>query len=263
MHCTNTTSHGPPKPLHIPSGVNILFHRTVILTLLIWLGPTTTETVFAQQPSMYVYLNLAKKPRVLQRYIRKDLKNIDIIVFGRVADFNRQLSRNPPDAILTLRPILQDNGYTIDFQGYQSNQDSQHYLIVSEDGNIVTEGLQEKKIGIVDLFGKSTTSTFLTSLFGIGKPKRLNRVSKSEDLLRLLQYGMVDAVVLPEDVLNTFLAWTNLDLKTEKIQGAMVGLAAISLLSKQLDQDFEAILNSQPQSLYSTLNIDEWRREQK
>lgn len=230
------------------------------LFLTVALGAWTDA--IAQTPTLYVYFNPTQKPPAVHRYLKKELTGFDVAVFGRVTDFFRQVSVRPPDAILSLASIIQQLEYSVDLQGYRDGEPLENYLLVSIEEFSGQQTLNDARIGVVDLLGRKKMSGFIKNIFKMGAPQQLRRVSKTEDLLRLLQYEVVDIIVLPEHSLSVFAAWTSMPLLTKKVEGATVGLPALSILNKKFREKIISSFLSQSEKVHLILRVDSWRKVQ-
>jgi hypothetical protein len=110
-------------------------------------------------------------------------------------------------------------------------------------------------VGAVDLLGRDGTTAFVRDL--LGAPLRVERVSKLEDLLPLLQMQHVEAVVLPSRLFSEIRVATKLALFQKELNKT-VGLPAVATVTAAGEQIIAAIKRI-PTVIAKTLGVDSWR----
>ncbi len=182
---------------------------------------------------LLAYLHLAMKQRALQAKLESALPGVEITAVGRIADFDRALASGT-DAILTLPVILKSRGYAAELRGVRDGKVDEAYALVAEgeSPNPKTVG----RVGSLDLLGRSGTTKFVRDV--LGASPRVDRVTKFEDLLPLLQMRRVDCILLPVRLLDDLrsmsrmrLARTELDVRVGLPAVAPVGAGAAVVLS--------------------------------
>src|SRR5262249_38334946 len=83
-------------------------------------------------------------------------------------------------------------------------------------------------VGAVDVLGRQGMKDLVADL--LGSSPRIERVTKVEDLLPVLQLASADPVLLPERLLESFEARSKLDLRVTRLSGR-VGLPCLSALT--------------------------------
>ncbi len=85
----------------------------------------------------------------------------------------------------------------------------------------------------------------------------VQRVTKVEDLLPLLQFQTADAVLLPERFRADFDSKSKMTFTTLKLPTAKVGLVAVTFLSDR--QSVESAIRKLPKHVLADLGVDEWK----
>jgi hypothetical protein len=215
----------------------------------------TARGAFASEPGtaesrLLVFLHLDMKQGALQALLRAEV-GIVVTAVGRVADFNRELSLSP-DAVLTLPRVLEEHGLPVKLQGLHGGSSVEPYLLVGVDRPPRLDNV--KKVGVLDFLGHKGMKAFVAEL--IGPLPSVQRVTKFEDLLPLLQLGMADAIVLPQRLLGALALRS--ELKLEATELAQLPLPAVTSVSARGDAVFGAI-RALSKSLANEMGVDGWR----
>ena len=211
---------------------------------------------------MYVYLQTELKARSLQKLIESEMSGLKVTVFGRVADFSKSIKKKPPDAVLALRPILEHAKLKTTMQGLRGGKGSEEYVVLSPGADFTPSLLTEKKkkIGAVDILGRKGMGPFVGKLLGIGKVK-VQRVTKLEDLLPLLQFKAAIAILIPSSEVKGFKSRTEMQFNEFKYPGAQVGLPALAVMTDGAKASFTKSFKGMSKKLLSTIKVDKWKSE--
>ena len=200
---------------------------------------------------LLVYLHVAVKQRAFQSLLGTGLPGVDTTAVGRVADFERAL-QDGPDAVLTLPVVLAAHGLTPALRGLTRGSPEERYALVGAGG--APEAGRVASVGALDLLGRDGTNRFVRRL--VGQQARVERVTKIEDLLPLLQMQRVDAVLLPARLVREIRATSRLAL-TERELDLTVGLPAVA----STGPDGASVLNAikkMPRDVSQLLGVEEW-----
>jgi hypothetical protein len=200
---------------------------------------------------LLVFLHLLIKQRAFQAELQGALANLTITAVGRVADFDRALEQGQ-DAVLTLSPVLVARGLTPCLRGLRKGRPDETYAVVAV--NRAPEPAQVQGVGALDLLGRDGTTAFVHDLLA-SQPK-VERVTKLEDLLPLLQLERVEAIVLPARLVPDLQAMTEMKLVPREL-GKRVGLAALAVLSPAGSEALAAVTKLKS-SLVQQLGVDAW-----
>jgi hypothetical protein len=175
-----------------------------------------------------------------------------VTAVGRIADFDRALQEGQ-DAVLTLPVVLAARGLTPLLRGMHRGSTEERYALIAVDA--VPDPARINTVGALDLLGRDGTDAFVQGLVG-AKPK-VERVTKVEDLLPLLQMQRVDAIVLAARLSAELKAASRLNLAERELATA-VGLPAAAKTGAGAPAVLAA-LKRLPSGLSASLGVDEWR----
>ncbi|RYZ05753.1 MAG: hypothetical protein EOO73_18815 [Myxococcales bacterium] len=200
---------------------------------------------------LLVYLHVAVKQRAFQSLLGAGLPGITTTAVGRVADFERSL-QDAPDAVLTLPVVLAAQGLTAVLHGIAKGSMEERYALVG--AGTTPEPSKIASVGALDLLGRDGTNRFVRRL--VGQQARVERVTKIEDLLPLLQMQRVDAVLLPARLVADLRAASRLALSVRELE-LMVGLPAVANTGPAGGAVLSAI-SKMPKDVSKLLGVDEW-----
>src|SRR5882672_2156303 len=141
---------------------------------------------------LLVYLHVAMKQRAFQSALQAALRDVTTTAVGRIADFDRALAEGT-DAVLTLPIVLGAHSLSAELSGFSKGASDERYALVGTGS--APDPKKVEAVGALDVLGREGTTTFVRRL--LASQTRIERVTKFEDLLPLLQMQRVDAVVAP------------------------------------------------------------------
>ncbi len=210
------------------------------------------RTANASVGKLLVFLHTAAKQRALQSALQAALSGVEVIAVGRVADFER-FYKEGVDAILTLPVVLAAFNLTAQLHGNRAGSPHETYSLVAVGG--APDPTRVATVGALDLLGREGTTAFVRNL--LGASPRVERVSKIEDLPRLLQVQVADAVLLPSRLYPEIRATSKLNLTPRELSKP-VGLPAAVGVSAAGPRVL-AVLSRMPAQAANTLGVDSWR----
>jgi hypothetical protein len=200
---------------------------------------------------LLVYLHVAVKQRAFQSLLGAGLPGVTTTAVGRVADFERAL-QDAPDAVLTLPVVLAAQGLTPALRGLTRGSTEERYALVGTGSP--PEANRVASVGALDLLGRDGTNRFVKRL--VGQQARVERVTKIEDLLPLLQMQRVDAVLLPARLVGDLrtasrlpLVQRDLELTVALPAAANTGPAGAAVLTA---------ISKMPKDVSKLLGVEEW-----
>ena len=201
---------------------------------------------------LLVYLHVAVKQRAFQSLLGAGLPGVDTTAVGRVADFERAL-QDAPDAVLTLPVVLAAHGLTPALRGLTRGSSEERYALVG--AGSPPDAAKVASVGALDLLGRDGTNRFVRRL--VGAQARVERVTKIEDLLPLLQMQRVDAVLLPSRLVADLRSASRLALAERQLE-LTVGLPAVASTGPGGAAVLGAI-GKMPKDVSKLLGVEEWR----
>ena len=174
---------------------------------------------------LLVFVHVAVKQRALQTLLQSALPGLTVTTVGRVADFDRALEEGQ-DAVLTLPIVLLARGLAPKLRGLRGGSPDEAYSLVGADS--APDPASAKIVGALDLLGREGTTGFVQGLLG-AKP-RVERVTKVEDLLPLLQMQRADTLLLPSRLFAEIKSTSSLNVVQRELPGK-VGLPAVATVN--------------------------------
>jgi hypothetical protein len=209
------------------------------------------------RPNLYVFLLSNAKSSALEKALQSKLPGLSVTLFRRYGDLHEALARKPPEALLTLQPVLDAHKLTASLRGLGLGEDSEKYVLLSA-GPPLEGSLAGRTIGAVDILGHAETQTFVAALLKTPDVKT-KLVTKLEDLLPMLQFSASDAVLVPARAVGSFTQRSRMSLQVREIADARVGRAAVAILAPEAG----AIVVEQLQKLDAPtkdmIGVDSWR----
>jgi hypothetical protein len=207
--------------------------------------------------SLFVFVPTDVRAKAMQQDISEVCSDITVTVFGRGKDFREEVAKSPPDAILSLLPVIdRSSPFETIMRGVQNGYTEEEYVLVSVDKALDLGQIQTKKIGVVDLLGRKPMGEFVSQLFQADI--KLKRVTKQEDLLPLLTFGSVDAIFVSERLYRQIKNRSNLNLISTSLN-IKVGLVSAALASSAAKEKIVSCLKKFDAKINGTLGVDQWR----
>lgn len=188
--------------------------------------------------------------------LRADLGGIDVQVVGSSSGLPARLAEERPAAVMAAPPVLRSAGLEADLMAEGLEPRSPLYAVHFEDAG--AKDLASASIGVVDGLGRRRTPVYMARLFD-GRVPRFRRVPKVEDLLPLLQFGMVDVVLVRSPELEILKDRTQRTLRALPVREASQRLA-VAVLDPARGSAVRAALLDLPEETRTALGIASWTR---
>jgi len=201
---------------------------------------------------LLVFLHVAVKQRAFQGELQAALPGIDVTAVGRIADFDRGL-QDGPDSVLTLPVVLSARGLDANLRGRHLGAVDETYVLVGAD--TIPDAARVQTVGALDLLGREGTNAFVEQL--LGTHPKVERVTKVEDLLPLLQMQRVDAILLAARLFPDLRASSRLSLMQKELS-KKVELPALANRGGGGAQIMAGVIKL-PSRLSNAVGVDEWR----
>lgn len=207
--------------------------------------------------SLYVFVPSEVRANKIQQQIGGYCRDVDVTVFGRAKDFHNRIKQVPPNAILSLSPVVKQNHlFDPAILGYRNGVSNESYVLVSVEKSLKLTDLHNKKIGVVDLLGRKPMAAFID---GILKTQvKLKRVTKVEDLLPLITFDAVDAIFISTTQFVQFKAKSQLNLVATPLD-IKIGLASAALKDSLKKEKLSQCLLAFDKQLNLILGVDQWQ----
>lgn len=211
-----------------------------------------TRNAVAANAKLLVFLHVAIKQRALQSELQSAMPGIDVTAVGRVGDWERALKEGA-DAVVALPLVLSAYKLTPKLRGQRAGATDEPYSLIGV--GVPPEPSKVATVGALDLLGREGTNSFVKNL--VGASPKVERVSKVEDLLPLLQMQRADAILLPTRLFYEIKTASKLALVAKDL-GKSVGLPAGATVTAQGTQVLSALAKISTNAS-KTLGVDSWR----
>lgn len=215
-------------------------------------GLFATGHAAAADPRLLVFVHAAVKQRALEGELKQALPGVSVTAVGRIADFDRALAQGQ-DAVLALPVVLSARNLQPKLRGHRKGSASESYALVGADR--LPDAATVQTVGALDLLGREGTNGFVQTL--LGRAVKVERVTKVEDLLPLLQMGRAEAILLPSRLFGEIRTASRLNLLARDVARS-VELCAVANTGP-LAQAILSAVSRLPKGLSATLGVDEWR----
>jgi len=217
----------------------------------------TVLSVPAVAKNIYIFSPVDVHARFFQQQVAMACPSFSMVVFGRGTDFRAQLMRSPPDAIIAPFPTIDRSfGFKMIVRGMQDGSTKGNSLLVSLDNVFDVSQINNKKIGVVDILGRGRMNEFVSEL--LQADMKLRRVSKNSDLLRLLTFGLVDAVLVSKNQYENMKSISSLNLVATKLD-VEVGLVGVASANASINADLISCIEGFNSELNEVIGVDQWR----
>jgi hypothetical protein len=176
---------------------------------------------------VYVFFPSLLRPNAIQSAIADKCSGLDVTVFGRLADFQGQMTQSPPDAVVAPRSVLEQYAsYKSVLKGSLKGATSEPLVLLAVGKTIDDASLAKMNLGVVGFLDRSKLGGWVNS--AVGAQPKLKNVTKIEDLLPLLTFQSADAVLVQESAAKDIKTKSQANLVETKAKGRyeLVGVAA-------------------------------------
>tara|TARA_R110001592_G_scaffold238227_2_gene497736 strand:- start:24538 stop:25221 length:684 start_codon:yes stop_codon:yes gene_type:complete len=210
------------------------------------------------ESSLYVYVPTDIRANVLQEQLSNICPELKVLVFGRGQDFRKEVDKTQPEAIISLLTVItRTQSYTTIARGLIGGLPEEDYVLVSLDKPVDVAQIDQFKIGVLDVLGRKPMTAFVSDLFK--KKVKIKRVTKQEDLLPLLSFGAVEAILIPQSLYENISSKSNLNLVPTSVN-IKLGLASAALGPKgEVRKQFAECVSKFDNNLNSILGVDQWK----
>jgi len=206
--------------------------------------------------SLYVFYPTDIRPNKMEKHIGQHCPEIKSTVFGKIKDFEEQTERVPPDAILSYAPVIKKNQqYSSVVHGLKQGRSDENYVLVSIKKPVDINNLSSLKIGVLDILGRKAMKSFVNKT--LGTRVKITRVTKTEDILNLLTFDLVDALFVSQQRYNKFLTQSQLNLVATKLD-ISIDLAILAVKNDNSKELFLNCFNRLGKKTNTLLGVDQW-----
>lgn len=210
--------------------------------------------------NLYVFYPSVLDHHSIQDSMTNVLKGITITVFGRYDDFIEKINTAPPNGIITKKVLIQKqlSDYNIRLNGEKGGKDEVRYLLLSTGKPLDIESVNSKTlIGVTDILGRKDMKSFSMQFFP-AVPK-LRKVPKVVDLLSMLSFGAVSAIMIQDVFLDYFKSTSQLTFHTTSLPVVKNGIVVFAENKKKKAEKTYSKLKANNTVICGLLYIDQWK----
>lgn len=207
---------------------------------------------------LHVFYPTTLYPQFFQEKISKEIpKNLTVVVFGRYEDFISQVQSQKPTMILTLPELThQLQEYSSKLEGIQAGGSREPYCFLSTADTFSEETIANTTIGLIDFLGKKEMESSIRTAYG--DKVKIKRIRKVEDLLPLLLYDMVDAILIPRRYITFFEKQSSIEFHVSEAKYS-TSLVSLFILEKSTPQNSVESIQTLSDSILSLFGVEKWK----
>jgi hypothetical protein len=207
---------------------------------------------------LYVFSPATERAITIQRKLSEACPSITVSAFGRYNDFAAELEEGRPDAVVTLSAtIAKHKAYTIRLTGIHGGRAQQPYVLCSIDHTVELGSIESTTIGTIDILGREGTEKFVSSFFG--KTPKVKRVTKLEDLLPLLIFGMADAVLVCNQHVDCIRTLSKQNIMITPLPAPQTYSLVVAAQMGAEGEKVVAALSQLDSSALSVVGVEKWK----
>jgi hypothetical protein len=185
--------------------------------------PIAATPALGTTHKLHVLLDTMLDSRAMKNLLSDALPSVEVVVFGRSRDFEHGMS-DAPQAVLARSVVLESLGLKPALQGLRGDSEVEPFVLLAEAG---VNAMSALALGAVDILGRRRMPEFVRRL--VGAAREVVPVTRVMDLLPLLQFKKVQAVLLSQREADRLKGLTRMTLAATKLEGSGVGLPAVFL----------------------------------
>ena len=208
---------------------------------------------------LYVYKPSGTTAASIESLFQKECPNITASVFGRPIDFKKRIKDSKAGSILSLLPVVEhQNGYTVTMRGVLEGENTVPYVFVTQDKPFDLEQGGSVTLGVIDILGPKQMKAYLNDYFG--KPVKLKRVNKINDLIFLLTFNVAGAIFIPEPIYAEIAKTTEMQLHALKsdLREGLVTLASLDGADPSTEE-VKSCITQLSKELKEILGVEKWQ----
>jgi hypothetical protein len=241
----------------VPGKPPMIVKRILLLAAVFF---ATLMAVPVAGQSLYIFYPSIVRPMVLQKMITDLYPGLTVVVFGRFQDFMDKTASDKPDVVITKPQVLPSiAGYKPRMDGIKNGQREEPYVLLSINKGIVADSIPKIVIGTIDILGRKGTEDFVAKL--LGQPAKINRVTKIEDLLPMITFSNVQAILVEEGYAGYFRKNSNIKFVETHAPGWLSGIAVCAAPGGESSEAIVQLVKKLPPEVLTILDISQWGPE--
>ena len=205
--------------------------------------------------TIYIFYPFISNTDSLQSLMKEELPNSKVIIFGKYSKLKTQIKTEVPDALISTQIVVDEFFSTNDttLKGKVDNAFTESYSIISL-FPIDTLKFETAIFGAVNQGDRSANKKQIQYLLDL-EIKKLKRVTKTDDLLSLLRFNIIDFAIIKDTQLKSFTSKTKQQIYTKQINSVQLPIITFAENGKLL---FTKKIYSFPKNINHQLGIHSW-----
>jgi hypothetical protein len=239
-----------------------LVNRRGLVVLAAMTLATAGTLVAERSPTLFVFVPSLVRSRALVELLEDAMPGVEVVAFGRFADFMSAVGSLKPSAALSLADALSALGLKAQLAGVGPGGRDEPYALLTHRGDVTLSNLGSRCIGIVDVVGRRALPELVRRLLALSGPPQVVRVLKVSDLVPLLSLGLADAVVVPERMVEPLVSSSRLKLRVLRPPTAKLRRVALSFAPGAPVSSIQAGVTRLSHAALEALGISGWETVQ-
>ena len=208
--------------------------------------------------TVYIFYPSTMRPAMIQQKFVAVCGGAKVTAFGRFQDFKEKTVADHPDLVITKPQVLAElSGYSVRLAGVRKGSTVEPWVLVSIEKPVPPDSLSKITLGTIDFLGRANTEQFVDNL--IHTTVRLNRVTKIEDLLPMLNFNKARAAIVAEGAVAYFKKTSQLNIIVSNVPECSAGIVTCAEREQDKDPATKALIRIIAQKTPELLEIDQWK----
>lgn len=240
--------------------------RILLAFAILWTTVVISPAVQASSRQVIVFVPSFARPQALQEQLSPFFKSrgFDVQVLGRLMDVKRALNSDlVPDAIIAMPATIQTTFKVLDgvvvARAQLSGSTTEPLILVALDHPMSPGELMKKVVGMVSYVGRNDSYGLMEKWLGIGGLVKIRRVSKYENLTRMLQFGAASAVLVRQSMLTRLRSRTRLSLVATKLPKSAAMELPVTIGLSKAGRALGKEMPKMDPKLAAALGVDGWQ----
>jgi hypothetical protein len=207
---------------------------------------------------VYVFYPATFHAQTMQRNLQENYPGTEYTVFEHFKDFECKVVTDTPDAIIapTFTAKLFES-YKVALDGTTKGLTNEDYVAVSINLKIDPDSVGNRTIGVLEVCSHRDIQKFLTVFFT--PPPKFKTVVKVEDLLPLLAFKMVDAVLVPARYAEYLDNISKLTLFKTPVKNPRDGIVVCAIRKGVRGEAIDASVRLMSKANCSMFGVEQWK----
>lgn len=221
------------------------------LLILLFIPCPAKDKLFVCFPSL-------ARPVAIQKVLSQHIQGTEVKVFARLEDFRALVQSERPTAILAQPAVIRAmGGYRTALQGTRKGAPDEPCQLLSIDSGVDPDRMAGITIGVFGSMERDSLEAFVRRSIP-GNP-RIRRVTKVEDLLPMLIFHLVTAVLVDRSTIDVFRMKSQANLIAAPLAGCLMEKVVFATREDEGGKDLVRKFGKIRTGDLAVLGVDAWR----